>query len=353
MELKELGWNSFFKEAFEKYEKDGLVPARVAVETKHNYLLFTELGEVPAIVPGKYLHKITDPSELPKVGDWVAASIKEGKDRALIQAVLPRVSRIIRKVAGKEHEPQVLAANVDIAFVVNSFDQKINPRRIERYLVMIHDGNVKPVIVFNKADLCENVDEALKEVREISGDTPIIVVSAKTGQGMDNLSKYIKSGSTVVFVGASGVGKSSLINYLYGEEIQATLEVRESDGKGRHTTTWREMIPLPGGGLVIDTPGMREFHLWTAEEGIEDAFPDIMEYGVNCKFRDCTHTVEKGCAVIDAVNKGLISRERFENYVKLRNELEYINKEIRIHTYMMKKRRKKPVIIDDSYEDDE
>lgn len=368
MDLRQLGWREFFDKEFEKYRERGFLPGRVAIENKHSYTLFTEEGAVEGVIPGKFLHKKTSIADLPKVGDWVAfrpvllerssseqlggqETDKHGKpseksqiadDKVIIEGVLPRFSKITRKVPGKEHEEQILAANVDTAFLVHAFDQGINLRRLERYLVMVHDGGVKPVVLLNKVDLAKNYEQIVNDVKQIAGDTPVLLVSAKKLIGIDELKKFIKIGETVVFIGPSGAGKSSLINALYGEEIQATIEVRESDGKGRHTTTWREMIILPDGGLVIDTPGMREFHMWLADEGIQESFPEIFEIGANCKFRDCSHTVEKGCAVLDAVQKGIISKERHQSYVKLYEEIKYLNEEIKKHTYMMKKRRRRP-----------
>lgn len=373
MDLKQLGWREYFDNEFSKYREQGLLPGRVAIENKHSYTLFTEEGAVEGVVPGKLLHKKTSAADLPKVGDWVVfrpvsvepASHEEKSgsqsnkpsaltdDKVVIEAVLPRFSRITRKVPGKEHEEQILAANIDTAFLVHAFDQGINLRRLERYLVMVHDGGVRPVILLNKVDLAKNLEQILNDVKQVAGDTPILLTSAKKLTGIDELKKFIKIGETVVFIGPSGAGKSSLINALYGEEIQATIEVRESDGKGRHTTTWREMIILPDGGLVIDTPGMREFHMWLADEGIQESFPEIFEIGENCKFRDCSHTVEKGCAVLEAVQKGIIPKERHQSYVKLYEEIRYLNEEIKKHTYMMKKRRRRPrfdEITDDSDE---
>lgn len=342
MDLKQLGWKEYFDKEFEKYKPEGLSVGRVAIENKHAYTLFTEDGVFDAILPGKFLHKNISISQLPKVGDWVV--FKSLKDKAVIEGVLPRFSKIARKVPGKEHEEQVLAANVDTAFLVHSFDQDINLRRLERYLVMVHEGGVKPVVLLNKLDLSNDSKQIIESVKQTVGDTPVLAVSARKGIGIEKVKEYIPAGETVVFIGPSGVGKSSLINAIYGEEIQATIEVRKSDGKGRHTTTWREMILLPEGGLVIDTPGMREFHLWLADEGIQDAFPEIFEIGKNCKFRDCSHTVEKGCAVLAAVESGALSRERHQSYVKLYKEIQFMNEQIKRHTYMIKKRRSRPLL---------
>jgi ribosome biogenesis GTPase len=203
---------------------------------------------------------------------------------------------------------------------------------------MVREGGAQPVILLNKADLVNRAMEQEAETRAVAGHAAVLTVSALTGRGMDQVRSYIRAGKTVVFVGSSGVGKSSLINRLYGEEIQATIEVRETDAKGRHTTTWRELILLPGGGLVIDTPGMREFHMWTAEEGLQEAFPDLEELALRCHFRSCTHTNEKRCALREAVAAGNLESKRLENYLKLKREVNYLAEERRQHTYDARRR---------------
>jgi len=340
MDLKQLGWKNFFEEEFKKFESKGCEIGRVAIENKHAYTLFTEKGVIDAILPGKLLYKSAEAANLPKVGDWVVFRTVEKDEKAVIETLLPRYRKIARKIPGKENQEQVLAANVDTAFLVQSFDQGVNLRKLDRYLVMVHEGGVRPVVILNKVDIAKGSDKTIRLVKQTIGETPLLVVSARNNIGIDEVKKYIPAGETVVFLGPSGVGKSSLINAVYGEEIQATIEVRESDAKGRHTTTWREMIILPDGGLVIDTPGMREFQVWAVGEGIQEAFPEIFEIGRNCKFRDCSHTVEKGCAVLAAVESGKISPERHQSYIKLRNEIQFLNEEIKHHSYMLKRRRK-------------
>jgi ribosome biogenesis GTPase / thiamine phosphate phosphatase len=339
MELASLGWDPVWEESFAGFHERGWKPARVAIEDKHRFVVFGEDGELSGQVAGKLLHDAESRTVLPKVGDWVAVSIFPGEAKAVIHVVLPRRTKLARKVAGREIEEQVLAANIDIAFVVQALDQTFNIRRLERFLVMALEGGARPIVVLNKADLCSNPEARLEEAKAAANTASVVAVSARTGSGMKGLRELVRSSETVVFVGSSGVGKSSLINRLYGEEIQATIEVRERDAKGRHTTTWREMILLPNGGLVIDTPGLREFQMWVADEGLNRAFPEIDELAVRCHFRDCSHTVEKRCAVLEAIASGLLPRDRYESYLKLMRETEYLSEEKNKHTYQERKRQ--------------
>lgn len=327
LNLARLGWNDHWEALFAPHRERGWQPARVAVQDKHHYVLFAETGELLAQVAGRLLHTLPSEADLPKVGDWVAFKpTLPGEPRAVIQAVLPRRTKLGRKIPGRETEEQVLVANIDLAFVVLALDQTFNPRLLERFLLMVLEGGARPVVVLNKADLCDNLDARLAEARQAAGGAPVVAVSAKTRRGMREVLGFIQPAQSVVFIGASGVGKSTLINRLYGEAIQPTTEVRERDSKGRHTTTWRELIVLPNGGLVIDTPGMREFHLWMAGEGLREAFPDIALLALRCRFRDCRHGTEKDCAVQAALARGELPRERFENFLKLRRELEYLER---------------------------
>jgi len=339
--LQRLGWNASFEEEFAEFRAQGYEPARVAVEDKHQYMVLTTDAELAGIVAGKLLHNSASHADLPKVGDWVAVSVLPNEAKAVIHHVLRRRTRLSRKVPGRETEEQVLVTNIEVAFVVQALDGSFNARRMQRHLVTVYESGAKPVVVLNKVDLCDKAVEALEEAQQAAGDTPVIEVSARTGQGIDQLNEFIRPGLTVVFIGSSGVGKSSLINRLYGEEIQPTLEVRESDSKGRHATTWREMILLPNGGLVIDTPGTREFHMWLAEDGIQEAFGEIEELATQCHFRDCQHTVEKRCAVRAAVETEQLSRERYENYLKLRQEVARLEQAQTQRGYLERKKQTK------------
>jgi ribosome biogenesis GTPase / thiamine phosphate phosphatase len=342
MDLVSLGWSAGFVEVFAALEAPELVPGRVAVEDKHAYVVFTESGSRSAVVPGRMLRRVVARSELPKVGDWVALRVTPGSDLAVIEAVLPRRSRLVRKIAGRTVEEQVLAVNVDLAFVVMALDASFNPRRLERFLVMVREGGVRPVVVLNKADLEADPSAYAATARQVAGGTPVVVVSARTGGGMDALCRELRPAETAVFIGTSGVGKSSLINRLYGQEIQPTLEVREHDAKGRHSTTWRELIPLPGGAVVVDTPGMREFQIWMADEGLDEAFPEVEELALSCHFAGCSHQQEPRCAVLQAVHDGRLARDRYAAYLKLKRELDYLAKERREHTFQGRRTRRPP-----------
>lgn len=321
--LTQLGWNARWEAAFAPHRAAGLVPARVAAEDRHYYTVFTTDAELIAQITGKLLHDST-PTNLPKTGDWVAVALHAGEEKATIHAVLPRAAQVSRKVAGRKAEEQVLGTNIDVVFVVQGLDDNFNLRRLERFLVMVHEGGAKPVILLNKTDLCPHTAQRLTEVQAAVGETPVLAVCAITGAGVKGLWQWIHEGITVAFIGSSGVGKSTLINRLFGEELQDTLPVREKDAKGRHTTTRRELLVLPRGGVVMDTPGMREFHLWLADTGLQDTFPEIEELALRCHFTGCGHTVEKKCAVLAAVGAGHVTQDRYRNYLKLRGDLKQL-----------------------------
>ena len=325
MELTKLGWSAARDEQFAPHLAKGLVPARVAVEDRHFYRVWTTDAELSAQVTGKFIHESRrDHSVLPKVGDWVAVKLVPKEEKATIHAILPRRTQITRKTAGRETAAQILATNIETVFLVSAADPSFNAARLERMLVMARDSGARPVVVLNKIDLCDDLDAKLAEAMRAAREVLVLAACALTGRGVKKLAGLIKPGDTVVFIGTSGVGKSSLINRLYGEDLQATVEVRQSDAKGRHTTSWREMIFLPQGGVVIDTPGMREFHIWEATQGSKETFPEIEALAPGCHFRDCTHTKEKNCAVLAALAAGTLPRERHESFVKLQLEISYL-----------------------------
>ena len=322
MSLTKLGWNTERDAQFAPYLAKGFIPARVAVEDKHFYRIWTVDAELTAQVTGKFIHESRrDHAALPKVGDWVAVKLIPNEEKATIHAILPRRTQITRKTSGRATAEQILATNIETVFLVTAADPTFNAARLERMLVMGRESGARPVVVLNKIDLCDALDAKLAEATSAAGDALVLAVCALTGRGMKKLAALIKPGDTVAFIGTSGVGKSSLINQLYGEDLMLTIEVREQDSKGRHTTSWREMIFLPKGGVVIDTPGMREFHLWGASEGTNETFPEIEALAAGCHFRDCTHTKEKNCAVLAALAAGTLSRERHESFVKLQLEI--------------------------------
>ncbi len=325
MGLTKLGWNAAREAQFAPHLAMGLIPARVAVEDKHFYRIWTAEAELTAQITGKIMHEARgDHSKLPKVGDWVAIKLVPNEEKAAIQAVLPRSTQITRKTSGRNTAAQILATNIETVFLVTAADPTFNAARLERMLVMGRDSGARPVVLLNKIDLCDDLDAMLAEATQAAGDALVLAVCALTGRGVKKLAALIQPGHTVAFIGTSGVGKSSLINQLYGEELMPTIEVRTQDSKGRHTTSWREMIFLPKGGVVIDTPGMREFHLWGASEGAKETFPEIEALAAGCHFRDCTHTKEKNCAVLSALAAGTLPRERHESFVKLQLEISYL-----------------------------
>ena len=325
MGLTKLGWNAGRDDQFAPYLAQGLLPARVAVEDKHFYRVWTVDAELTAQVTGKLIHEARgDHAKMPKVGDWVAIKLIPNEEKAAIQAVLPRTTQITRKTSGRNTAAQILATNIETVFLVTAADPTFNTARLERMLVMGRESGARPVVILNKIDLCDDLETKLAEAMQAAGDALVLAVCALTGRGVKKLAALIKAGDTVAFIGTSGVGKSSLINRLHGEDLMPTVEVRAHDAKGRHTTSWREMIFLPKGGVVIDTPGMREFHLWGAGEGAKETFPEIEALAAGCHFRDCTHTQEKDCAVLAALAAGTLPRERHENFVKLQREINYL-----------------------------
>lgn len=324
MNLDRLGWNHSFAKNFASYQGQGYLAARVALEHKNAYILYSEVGELSAKITGKLRYRASGLQDFPAVGDWVVISTHDEKT-ATIHRVLPRKSKFSRKMAGAETEEQVVATNVDTVFLVSGLDGDFNLRRIERYLVMTWDSGANPVIILNKADLCEDVEQQIWDVEEIAPLVPIVTLSAISNQGLDALTDYLQPGQTVALLGSSGVGKSTIANQLIGTSVQKVQTVRQGDDRGRHTTTNRQLLPLPSGAMLIDTPGMREIQIWAGDEGLQDAFGDIETLARRCHFRDCQHDREPGCAVRQALADGTLHKKRFSSYQKLQKELHYLS----------------------------
>jgi ribosome biogenesis GTPase len=342
--LASLGWGEPFASAFAPFSNEGLVAARV-VGQQGSYRLATGETELSAEPAGRLKR---EPGGLPAVGDWVAVElgtdgIGGGGGPARIRAVLPRRSRFSRKVPGNRATEQVVAANLDTVLLVSGLDGDWNPRRIERYLAAAWTSGANPVVVLNKADRAEDAEALELATAEVALGVPVHRVSARTGEGVEALAVYFPEGATVGLLGSSGVGKSTLVNRILGEETQRTGEVRAGDDRGRHTTTRRELFRTPWGGLVLDTPGMRELQLWDAGEGVEAAFSDVKALAQGCRFRDCRHQGEPGCAVGVAVAEGTLDPERFESYGKLQREVEQLRLKTDIHAREKEKQRLKAI----------
>ena len=313
--LEELGWDADWQSSLGQLEDDDLVPARIAAQHRGAYLVWSADGERRARAAGRlfYAHEVGAP--IPAVGDWV------GLRETTITSILPRRSAFIRKRAGLGSDEQVLAANVDAAFLLAGLDDDFSLRRLERYITTAWDSGAEPIVVLTKADLCSDVGEAVLEVERVAIGVPVYPVSNVTGIGVEALEPHLRAGRTVVLLGSSGVGKSTLLNRLAGTELMRTAAVA-ADGTGRHTTTHRELVQLPSGALAIDTPGLRELQFW--EGDLSAAFEDIELLAADCRFRDCAHAREPGCAVMSAVDQGRLELDRLRSWRKLQRELEAI-----------------------------
>ncbi len=318
--LVEWGWTAELGESLEPDASHP--PARVIAQHRGEYRLVTPWGEATGVAPGRMLYWASGGRELPAVGDFVLIE-PQADGPATIVEILPRSTQFVRRKSGTESQEQVVAANVDVAFLVTSLNQELNPRRIERYLVAAWESGAQPVVVLTKLDQCDDVEAALARVDPAAAGAPVVAVSAVTGEGIDRLRSHLRPGGTVVLLGSSGVGKSTLVNTLAGEELLRTQEIREADDKGRHTTTHREIFRMPDGVLVLDTPGMRELGLVEADDGLEETFDDVAAIIDDCRFRDCAHAEEPGCAVRQAIQSGALSAERWDSYRKLQKELAY------------------------------
>jgi len=324
IDLAEYGWNAALAAAFEECAGQGLVPGRVIRQSRDRSALVTTDGEIPGEVSGKFRHNAKGPADFPAVGDWTAIRLVLGGP-ALIESILPRRSAFTRKAAGEAVEAQVVAANVDTVFLVSGLDGDFNLRRIERYVTTAWSSGAAPVIVLNKADLRADLPDVAGTAAAVAPGVPVVTASAIGERGLEGLRPYLVPGRTVALLGSSGVGKSTLINRLLGEERLSTAPVSDAEeGRGRHTTTMRELIRLPGGALLIDTPGMRELGLWADDEGLDRTFEEIDRLAARCRFPDCGHEREPGCAVRTAVEAGALDVRRYESYLKLRRELQFL-----------------------------
>jgi ribosome biogenesis GTPase / thiamine phosphate phosphatase len=323
MSLQDLGWTPRVGDAFLALHPTGLALARVARQDRERYRLLTADGECEAVLAGRLRHDAGASTDLPATGDWVA--VRPAADGgAVIVTVLPRSGAFLRRRAGEATVEQVVAANVDTVFVVVGLDADFNLRRIERYLVAGWESGAAPVVVLNKADLAADLGERLAAVAAVAPGVPTVALSARERHGLEALAPWLVPGVTVALLGSSGVGKSTLVNALVGEERQATRPVRADDSRGRHTTSCRELIRLPGGALLLDTPGMRELGPWCESEDLSATFPDVAALADGCRFRDCQHESEPGCGVRDAVERGALDATRLESWHRLRRELRWM-----------------------------
>jgi len=340
MTLPELGWSPYFAGLWEECVQPGRVPARVVSQQRGLWRVAGDFAESWAEASGTLRAAADAGGYWPAVGDWVAVEMVKG-GRPLIQTVLQRRSKFTRKVAGRRVEEQVIAANVDTAFVVMALDGDFNVRRLERFLAQCWESGAKSAIVLNKTDDCDDVAARVAEVESIAAGVAIFAVSARTGDGLEALSDLLVPGQTIVLLGSSGVGKSTLLNHFLRRDAQAVRAVRNSDSRGRHTTTSRELFALPGGALLIDTPGLRELHLWDAGEGVEQTFSDIEALAAQCRYGDCGHTSEPGCAVQAAIAEGRLDPDRLENQRKLQREQAFLQRKVDPEARQTEKQRNK------------
>ncbi len=322
-DLIELGWGNDFEAPLTPYTQQGWIPARVGREDRQHYLLLTATGEHTGKVSGRFMHEAISKQDYPAVGDWVAAECKADGSLATVHAVLPRRSCFTRHPPGNRTEAQVVAANVDTVFIVCGLDggRAFNERRIERFMTLSWESGASPVVILNKSDTCDSTEAFIERTQEIAPGAPVHAISAREGDGIDTIRAYIKPTRSLALIGPSGVGKSTLVNTILGTERQATGDVRQDDKQGRHTTVRRELIMVPGGGILIDTPGMREMQLWGDEVAVGETFADIEALAHHCRFNDCSHEHEPGCAIQDALAADTLDAERYNSFLKLQREM--------------------------------
>lgn len=323
--IQDYGWSLELQDAFAPHAARGLIPGRVVVQQRGLYILATDQGELAAGISGRLAHDAGG-GEYPAAGDWVAAAARPEEHAATIHAVLPRRTAFVRRAAGPKLGEQVVAANVDVALLTASLNADLNARRMERYLAVAWQSGARPVVVLTKADLCDDPGDLIAEMEGVAFGAPVIAVSALTGEGLDAVRALMAPGETAVMVGSSGVGKSTLLNALAGQDLMATQGIREDDAHGRHTTTHRELVRLPGGALLLDTPGMRELGLWDSGDGVSATFEDIEALASSCRFHDCHHGNEPGCAVRAALEDGSLDPGRWKSYGKLQREIAHLER---------------------------
>ena len=325
MKLEDLGFDDWFKKESEMYQDSGYDIARVAAVDKNQFVLRNEETIIPAEVTGKIIYKATSMLDFPTIGDWVKVQYFNDRTFAVINSIFPRKSLLKRKMAGDKVEFQAIGANIDVAFIIQAADNDFNIPRLERYLTMVSEAGIKPIIFLSKVDLIsiDDLNQKISDINSINHSKDIIAFSNFSKQGLIEITSIIKAGMTYCLIGSSGVGKTSLLNNLIGEDLYTTDSVRIKDGKGKHITARRQLIILKNGGIIIDTPGMRELGNIGASKGINETFSDVYKLAENCKFKDCTHIVEPGCKILEAVKNGSLNQKHYQNFLKLRKESEY------------------------------
>ena len=333
MVLKNLGFNEWFSTRREEDSRFQFQPARVTAVHRDGYSIRTQEGEFSAEASGKFVFDSESELDMPAVGDWVGVEFFNDNTLAIIHELYPRRTLMKRKSAGEKTEFQLIAANIDMALIIQSCGGDFNLRRLERYLIAVRDGGIEPGLLLSKTDLVpeEEIARLISEVKTVESGLDILTFSNLTGEGLEHIRKKIRKGKTYCLLGSSGVGKTTLLNSLIGEDVFYTKTIREKDEKGRHATSKRQLVLLEGGGMIIDTPGMRELGVMDVSKGLESSFPEIEDLAKSCRFKDCTHSGEADCAVLEAVEEGTLSRDRYKSYLKLRresayNEMSYLEK---------------------------